>query len=175
MDHGVDGVADGGQNLPQDVATRWNSTFNMLDFALKYRVAIDGITDKHRLGLSSYGLDDHEWVLLEQLRDILKVCCVCSTYDQSIHTLITCSPDPEGCNTLFLAVVAQSRQCHPSRELYRGAIHHQYVEEAGPQSCNTRCAQPRQKDNQPLLFSYGLIRVVSDCYGFIISYVQSMY
>jgi hypothetical protein len=107
------------KNLPRDVTTRWNSTFDMLDFVLKYRVAIDGITDKHKLGLSSYGLDDHEWVLLEQLHDVLKVCRVCSTRDQSIHTLITHSPDPEGCNALFLSVVTQSRQCHPGHGLYR--------------------------------------------------------
>jgi hypothetical protein len=59
--------------MPRDVRTRWNSTFDMLDFALLYRVAINAITDKARLGLVNLALDDDEWELLRQLRDVLKV------------------------------------------------------------------------------------------------------
>ena len=61
------------KNLPRDVSTRWNSTYNMLECALKYWVGIDVITDKHKLELSSYGLSEKEWDLLEQLHDVLKV------------------------------------------------------------------------------------------------------
>ena len=50
-----------------DVSTRWNSTFDMSNFAVEYEVAIDIITDKHKLGLSSYALDEHEWELLRQV------------------------------------------------------------------------------------------------------------
>ena len=53
--------------MPHDVSTRWNSTFDMSDFAVEYKVAIDTITDKHKLGLSSYALDKHEWELLRQV------------------------------------------------------------------------------------------------------------
>ncbi len=45
----------------------------MLDFALLYRVAINAITDKAQLGLINLALDDDEWELLRQLRDVLKV------------------------------------------------------------------------------------------------------
>ena len=45
----------------------------MLDFALLYRIAINAITDKARLGLVNLALDDDEWELLCQLRDVLKV------------------------------------------------------------------------------------------------------
>ena len=37
--------------MPHDVSTRWNSTFDMLDFAINYRKAIDAMTDKRKLGL----------------------------------------------------------------------------------------------------------------------------
>ena len=61
------------KHLLRDVSTCWNSTFDMLDCALRYRAGIDGITDKQKLGLSNYGLDEHKWVFLEQLHDVLKV------------------------------------------------------------------------------------------------------
>lgn len=59
--------------MPRDVATRWNSTFDMLHFALEYRAAIDAMTDKRKLGMGDYELDDEEWTLVEQLQNVLKV------------------------------------------------------------------------------------------------------
>ncbi|KIM56445.1 hypothetical protein SCLCIDRAFT_132648, partial [Scleroderma citrinum Foug A] len=60
------------KNLPHNVSTQWNSSFDMADVAIDYGVGIDAITDKVRLGLSSYVLDEHEWDLLRQVQDILK-------------------------------------------------------------------------------------------------------
>jgi hypothetical protein len=45
----------------------------MLDFALEYRKAIDAITDTRKLGLGVYELNEDEWSLVRQLRDVLKV------------------------------------------------------------------------------------------------------
>lgn len=61
------------RNMPRDVATRWNSTFTMLDFALKYREAVDQMTSDRMADLRALELDDEEWALAEQLRDVLKV------------------------------------------------------------------------------------------------------
>ena len=60
--------------MPRDVQTRWNSTHDMLEFALKYREAIDAITQKRELGLHEFELDTDEWILAQQLTDVLKVC-----------------------------------------------------------------------------------------------------
>ena len=45
----------------------------MVAFVIKYRLAVDVVTDKRRLGLGMYALDKHEWKILEQLRGVLKV------------------------------------------------------------------------------------------------------
>jgi hypothetical protein len=60
--------------MPRDVSTRWNSTFNMLEFTIKYRQAVDAMMDTRKLGLGAYELDDVEWMLAAQLQDVLMVC-----------------------------------------------------------------------------------------------------
>ena len=45
----------------------------MGNFILEYQAPIDSITDKRKLGLTAYALNDHEWELLHQLWDVLKV------------------------------------------------------------------------------------------------------
>ncbi|KAF8808310.1 hypothetical protein BYT27DRAFT_7097125, partial [Phlegmacium glaucopus] len=60
--------------MPRDVSTRWNSTFDMLNFALDYRVPINAITSNQDLNLHKYELEDDEWVVAKNLYDTLKVC-----------------------------------------------------------------------------------------------------
>ncbi|KIM50118.1 hypothetical protein SCLCIDRAFT_45630, partial [Scleroderma citrinum Foug A] len=60
------------RRIPQDVLTCWNSSFDMVDFIVNYHVPVDTMTDKQRLGLGNYTLDEHEWRVLEQLQDVLK-------------------------------------------------------------------------------------------------------
>ncbi|KIM54666.1 hypothetical protein SCLCIDRAFT_136245, partial [Scleroderma citrinum Foug A] len=57
--------------MPRDVATRWNSTFDLLEYALKHRKAINLVTQRHELGLRKFELTDHEWTVAEQLHSIL--------------------------------------------------------------------------------------------------------
>ena len=59
--------------MPQDVSTHWNSTYDMLDFALQYCVAIDSITEDHDMKMHDLELDTREWKLAGQLCDTLKV------------------------------------------------------------------------------------------------------
>lgn len=61
------------RNMPRDVATRWNSTFEILNFALEYHDAIDTLTSDRVANVRMLELDDEEWVLATQLRDVLKV------------------------------------------------------------------------------------------------------
>ena len=56
----------------RDVSTCWNSCCNMVDVGVDYREAVDGITQCRDLGLT-FELSDHEWEVLEELCNVLKV------------------------------------------------------------------------------------------------------
>ncbi|KAF5338266.1 hypothetical protein D9611_014612 [Ephemerocybe angulata] len=61
--------------MPRDVATRWNSTYDMVKFCWIYRKAIDRITEMRQLDLRKYEIseDEDEWNIVKELRDNLKV------------------------------------------------------------------------------------------------------
>ena len=59
--------------MPRDVATRWNSMLNLLEYALKHRKAIDIVTQRRELGLRDLELTDEKWAIIEQLQRVLKV------------------------------------------------------------------------------------------------------
>ena len=60
--------------MPCDVCTRWNATYDMLQFAYKYKDAINKITDTCEMKLQDYEIELHEWDIVKQLWDILAVC-----------------------------------------------------------------------------------------------------
>ena len=59
--------------MPRDVSTRWNSTYDMLFFAVDYRDALDSITANQKMKLRQYELTEDNWEIATKLRDVLKV------------------------------------------------------------------------------------------------------
>src|SRR6266852_2690960 len=59
--------------IPRDVVMRWNSTHDMMVFALEYRKPIDSITADKSLKLQRYELDNKGWGIIEQLVSVLQV------------------------------------------------------------------------------------------------------
>ena len=59
--------------FPRDVITRWNSTYIMLSFAIKYCTAIDAMTADKSVKLRRFELDDDEWGIVEDLVAVLHV------------------------------------------------------------------------------------------------------
>jgi hypothetical protein len=59
--------------MPRDVATHWNSTFDMLDFAIQHITAINAITRDHDMKLRQYELSEDDWKIAHQLCNVLKV------------------------------------------------------------------------------------------------------
>ena len=51
-----------------------NLTYDMLKFACTYCDTINKITEDCPLKLHDYELKDHEWKIVEELCDCLKVC-----------------------------------------------------------------------------------------------------
>ena len=51
----------------------WNSTYNMLMFALEYHEAIDRISGDR--DMQKYELSGEQWNVVQQLCDVLAVCC----------------------------------------------------------------------------------------------------
>lgn len=63
----------GQRMMPRDVTTRWNSTYDMLEFAVEYREGIDSITGNLKMKLRQYELSEEDWEIATKLRDVLKV------------------------------------------------------------------------------------------------------
>jgi hypothetical protein len=82
--------------IPCDVVTRWNSTYDMLAFALKYRPAIDTITADKALKLRKYELDhldDKDWNIVRDLVCVFEVselehCVACIAQPTDISSAI---------------------------------------------------------------------------------------
>lgn len=101
--------------MPRDVATRWNSTFDMLRFSVEYRKAIEEITSDRKNDLRQFELSEDEWSIVEELKGTLEVgCCgsMCTRVvdmAQRVNTSHTLT-DLEGCHRVLLTSHAQP--CH---------------------------------------------------------------
>jgi len=59
--------------MPHNVKTHWNSMYDMLSFALKYKEALKELTSDLSNNLHSFKLNDTEWELVAEIMENLKV------------------------------------------------------------------------------------------------------
>ncbi|KAH9051519.1 hypothetical protein EDB87DRAFT_1571406, partial [Lactarius vividus] len=69
----LDELGLGCHMMPQDVLTRWNSTYDMLVFTVKYQDVLNTVTGDCDMKLWWYEMDNTEWVIAQQLCEVLKV------------------------------------------------------------------------------------------------------
>jgi hypothetical protein len=60
--------------MPRDVSTRWNSTYDMIKFAIEYCAALDKITADHDMKLRQFELSNEDWDMATELGKALQVC-----------------------------------------------------------------------------------------------------
>ena len=82
----------------------------MLEFAIRYRVAIDAMTAAWEFNLHKYELASAEWNIAMELQDVLKA----SNIPLSYFSLLTSfCLDFQRCDFIFLAWHPQPGHCHP--------------------------------------------------------------
>ena len=59
--------------MPRDVSTWWNSTFDMVQFAVAYHEPLNDLTGCQAMKLWDYELMKDEWKIAEQLSGVLDV------------------------------------------------------------------------------------------------------
>ena len=74
--------------MPCDVSTRWNSTYDMLSFAVPYHAAIDMITGDCAMKMRQFELSNIKWKILTELCDSLKVLSFISNLSYQMFYLI---------------------------------------------------------------------------------------
>jgi alkylhydroperoxidase family enzyme len=67
--------------LPRDVRTRWNSTYLMLDFAVRHGEVLDRLSGVREYNLRELELSEQEWRWAVQLRDVLKASVTMATLE----------------------------------------------------------------------------------------------
>ena len=130
------------ENMPQDVRTCWNSTYEMLQFMLEYRDTIDSLTGDRATDLRWLELRDEEWKIVAQLCDVLKVR---HTLLLSGHHSLTHISDILGWYAVLLTRGPQPRHGHPGNGRARRASHRLLAQGKCP-TVNPRCHRPCQEN-----------------------------
>jgi hypothetical protein len=114
--------------MPRDITTRWNYTYEMLNFAYTYREAYNELCSNRDMKLRKYEVENEEWEIVKQLANILKV----KWFVFDAKLFLTFCLAVQRCHCLFLSCNSLSCQgdtCHGShRPTPRHSCTQQYLQ-----------------------------------------------
>jgi len=113
--------------MPYDVSTCWNSTFDIVEFAIQYRVTIDTMTTVHGFDLRKYELVPDEWKIAIELQDVLRVSTCFPPFFLLIHVISSRSSRMRLCTFLVAPQTWQPSSLQwtsLTSPLTRRSIHH---------------------------------------------------
>lgn len=148
--------------MPRDVTTRWNSTYDMLKFALEYRKAIDTLTADRQNELRNYELSEREWTIAAQLSDVLKVCDVSDP--RNAYSSFSCT-GLERCDIVLLAFNAYSCYRYSGHGLHQRQPYCTRAQ-SKPLPGDQSLSGTWKEDPEPVLLSHGYIGSVPCRYGY---------
>lgn len=95
-----------------DCKTRWNSTTDMIDNAIKLRIPLMLLVAADRKAMSMFELSDHEWDLLSEFLNLFSVSIL---YVFMVIAYLFCSvKDFSNNNVVFVCIKISNDQCrHP--------------------------------------------------------------
>jgi hypothetical protein len=96
--------------LPRDVATWWNSTYDMLAAFVEMKDPVSKFLDRSSNGMAEFLISDEEWDAIEGLVSALRVF---SIFLLSLSSLTNHFPDSQRCYNLFLFKLPHSCFGHP--------------------------------------------------------------
>ncbi|KAJ7580325.1 hypothetical protein C8J56DRAFT_731630, partial [Mycena floridula] len=97
--------------IPHYVSTRWNSTYYLLVFVLKYAAVIDDIAGNKDFNLCKYELDIAEWRIVKDLVTVLAKATVFFSQD-TVCTISSVIPMMDRIDALLTGQASKS--IHPS-------------------------------------------------------------
>ena len=100
----------------RDISTQWNSSCDLMGFAVEYHEAMDRIAGDQKFDLRNYEMSEDEWEIADNLHSALQVSqnglCNMVHTDHSSQGL-------EGCNRVLFLGYTKPCHCDPSHGPYR--------------------------------------------------------
>ncbi|KAJ8091977.1 hypothetical protein PM082_024212 [Marasmius tenuissimus] len=103
------------KTLPRNIATCWNSTYDMIVAFLEYNDLITHFTEKASNGVCAFELSAEEWQTLEQLAHVLKPLKeVTLSFLSSVPSLATVIPVMDGFDQIFMSGAVEDEEISPA-------------------------------------------------------------
>ncbi|KAJ7349859.1 hypothetical protein DFH08DRAFT_696385, partial [Mycena albidolilacea] len=105
--------------IPRDVPTRWNSTYDMIVFAVRYKAAINEITGDRDLAYRIYDLSNNDWIIIEDM--VFKRATLLFSSDEK-STIAHVITTMDKIDDILTSTIVSSSACRPIHNSVRKAL-----------------------------------------------------